>query len=111
MRDILQDRVTLNAASTVTGSTLSQHEERPFRRKPKKNVLVDESLAVPITAFFIVVVLLATWINRRHLLHSRASGSATASDPSEGVQIGSPVTDAECDTASEEAREEACQQR
>lgn len=109
VRDVLQGRVALNAASTVTGSTLSQHEERPFRRKPKKNVLVDVSLAVPITALFVVVILLVAWIKRRHMLHRRALESATTCDPGKSLRIESLFTDEQCDTASEEAREESCQ--
>ena len=111
LRDILQERVALAAASTVTGSTLSQHEERPFRRKPRKNVLVDASLAVPITALLVVAVVLGAWIKRRHVLHGAALGSVTAFDPGKSLRIESISTDTQIDTASEEAREESCQPR
>jgi hypothetical protein len=111
VHDILQERVPLNAASTVTGSTLTQHEERPFRRKPKKNVLVDASLAVPITALLVVAVFLVARIKRRHMLNGDALGSVTAFDPGKSLQIESLSTDKQFHTASEEAREESCQPR
>ena len=107
--DILQGRVPLNVASTVTRSTLTQHEERPFHRKPRKNLLVDASLAVPITALFVVAVLLVAWIRRRHMLHRRARGSVTAFDLGKSLRIESLFADEQLDIASEEAREESCQ--
>lgn len=109
VRDILQGRVALNAESSPPDSTLLQHEERPFRRKPRKNVLVDVSLAVPIAALFVVVALLVAWIKRRHRLHRRAPGSPTAFDRNRCQQLESPFTGEQGDTASEEAREELCQ--
>lgn len=109
VHDILQQRVPLNAASTVTGSTIAEHEERPFRRKPKKNVLVDASLAVAITALLVVAVLFVAWIKRRQMLHGGALGSVTTFDPGKSLQIESLFTDKQSDTASEEARQESCQ--
>lgn len=97
VHDILQQRVPLNAASTVTGSTIAEHEERPFRRKPKKNVLVDASLAVPITALLVVAVGFVAWIKRRHILHGDALGSVTAFDPGKSLQIESLFTDKHVD--------------
>jgi hypothetical protein len=109
VHDILEGRVALNAESSPPGSTLAQHDQRPFRRKPRKNVLVDVSLRVPIAALFVVVALLVAWMKRRHRLHRHALGLATASDRSKGQQLNFPLTDAQCDTASQEAREELCQ--
>lgn len=111
VHDILEERVSLNAASTVTESTVVQHEERPFRRKPKKDVLVDASVAVLITALFVVAIILVAWIRRRHALHDGPLGSVTTFDSGKSMQIESPFTDAQFDTAAEAATEESCQPR
>ncbi len=109
VHDILQQRVPLNAASTVTGSTIAEHDERPFRRKPKKNVLVDALSGVLFTALLAVAVFLVAWIKRRHMLHGDALGSVATFDPGKNLQIEALFTDKQSDTASEEAREESCQ--
>jgi hypothetical protein len=109
--DILQKKVPLSVASTVTESTVVQHEERPFRRKPRKDVFVGASASVLIMAFLAVAVILAAGIRRRHALHDAPMGSVTTHDSGNVMQIESPFSDEQFDAASEDARavEESCQ--
>jgi hypothetical protein len=111
VHDIIQQRMPLNAAATVTGSSIAEHDERPFRRKPKKNVLVDALSAVLFTALLVVAVFLVAWIRRRHMLPCDALASVATFDPAKKLHIESFFIDKQSDTASEEAREESCQSR
>jgi hypothetical protein len=99
--DILQQRVSLNAASTVTESTVVQHSERPFRRKPRKNVLVDVSLIVVVCAAVGVA-----WVKRRHTLRGRRHGRVAARDTGGSLQIETHIVDAQRGAPSDGAREE-----
>jgi hypothetical protein len=108
VQDVLQERVPLKAESTVTESTVVQHEERPFRRKPKKNVLVDSSLVIVIAALIVVAAFLMAWIKRRYGLRGSSLGSVTAFDTSGSLEIENVFADDQFDTPSEEAREKSC---
>lgn len=100
VHDILQQRVPLNAASTVTESTVVQHSERPFRRKPRKNVLVDVSLIVVSAAVGVA------WLKRRHGLLGRWLGRVAARNTSGSLRIETLIVDEQVGAPSEAAREE-----
>lgn len=109
LHDLVQQRVPINAASSVTGSTISEHEERPFRRKPTKNVFVNLSLAILIAALLVVAAILVALSKRRKMLHGNALRTAGTLSPDRCPQIKGLFGNEQLGRESEDLVEESCQ--